>query len=66
MFNEATFWEILLPSSSWPDDGRSISRNTASLHILVHDVIDFLYYNISVFFKLIMIKYHPSQYEVFS
>ena len=25
-------------------DGRSISQNVASLHILVHDVINFLYY----------------------
>ena len=28
----------------WPDDGRSISRNVASLNILVHDVINLLYY----------------------
>ena len=42
MFNEATFREILLPSS--PDDGRSISRNVASLSIHVHDVINLLYY----------------------
>ena len=28
-----------------PDDGRSISRNVASLNILVHDVINLLYYN---------------------
>ena len=27
----------------WPDDGRSISRNVASLNILVHDVINLLY-----------------------
>ena len=27
-----------------PDDGRSISRNVAHLNILVHDVINFLYY----------------------
>ena len=27
-----------------PDDGRSISRNVASLNILVHDVINLLYY----------------------
>ena len=33
MFNEATFWEILLPSSC---DGRSISWNVALLNILVH------------------------------
>ena len=26
------------------DDGRSISRNVASLNILVHDVINLLYY----------------------
>ena len=47
MSNEATFREILLPSSGTmigPDDGRSISRNVASLNILVHDVINLLYY----------------------
>ena len=27
-----------------PDDGRSISGNVASLNILVHDVINLLYY----------------------
>ena len=27
-----------------PDDGRSISRNVASLNILVHDMINLLYY----------------------
>ena len=27
-----------------PDDGRSISRNVASLNILVHDVINLLHY----------------------
>ena len=27
-----------------PDDGRSISRNVAHLNILVHDVINLLYY----------------------
>ena len=43
MFNEATFREILLPSL--PEDGRSISQNVASLNILVHDVINLLYYN---------------------
>ena len=43
MFNEATFREILLPSSG--DDGRSISRNVASLNILVHDVINLLYHS---------------------
>ena len=31
-------------SHQWPDDGRSISRNVASLNILVHDVINLLYY----------------------
>ena len=36
MFNEATFREI-----TSPDDGRSISRNVASLNILVRDVINF-------------------------
>ena len=39
MFNEATFQEILLPSS-----GRSISRNVASLNKFVHYVINLLYY----------------------
>ena len=28
----------------WPDDGRSISQNVASLNILAHDVINLLYY----------------------
>ena len=28
----------------YPDDGRSISRNVASLNILVHDVINLVYY----------------------
>ena len=36
MFKWATF--------KWPDDGRSISRNVAHLNILVHDVINLLYY----------------------
>ena len=27
-----------------PDDGRSISRNVAHLNILVHDMINLLYY----------------------
>ena len=36
MFNEATFREIL--------EGRSISRNVATLNTLVHDVINSLYY----------------------
>ena len=31
-------------SFTLPDDGRSISRNVASLNILVHDVINLLYY----------------------
>ena len=51
MFNEATFQEILLPSS--PDDGRSISRNVASLNILVHNVIKLLYYNTSSILQVI-------------
>ena len=29
-----------------PDDGRSISRNVAHLNILVHDMINLLYYNL--------------------
>ena len=33
-----------LQLKSRPDDGRSISRNVASLNILVHDVINLLYY----------------------
>ena len=33
----------------WPDDGRSISRNVASLNILVHDVINLLYYVLFIF-----------------
>ena len=42
MFNEATFWEILLLSSG---PKRSItSRNVASLNILSHDVMNVLYY----------------------
>ena len=32
-------------SSIRPDDGRSISRNVARLNILVHDMINLLYYN---------------------
>lgn len=43
MFSEATFREILLPSSDIYD-GASISRNLASLNILVDDVINLLYY----------------------
>ena len=42
MFKWATFREILLASSG--DDGRSISQNVAHLNILVHDVINLLYY----------------------
>ena len=30
----------------WPDDGRSISRNVAHLNLLVHGMINLLYYNI--------------------
>ena len=37
VFNEAKFREILLL-----DDGRSISRNVASLNTYVHDVINLL------------------------
>ena len=53
-FKWATCREILLPSSGddgrsiahevSPDDGRSISRNVAHLNILVHDMINLLYY----------------------
>ena len=49
------FWEILLPSSvdtskdtstiiTLPDDERSFSWNVESLNILVHEVINLLYY----------------------
>ena len=40
MFNEATFREIRKSTS--PNDGRSISRNVASLNIIVHDLINLL------------------------
>ena len=30
---------------AWLDDGRSISRNVASLNILVHDVITYYFMN---------------------
>ena len=36
MFNVPTFWETLLPSSGL----KSISRNVATLNILVHDIIN--------------------------
>ena len=47
-----TSWTICLSglrfkwyfSHQWPDDGRSISRSVAHLNILVHDVINLLYY----------------------
>ena len=42
MFKWATFREILLASLG--DDGRSISQNVAHLNIVVHDVINLLYY----------------------
>ena len=35
---------ILQRAGKKPDDGRSISRNVAHLNILVHDVINLLYY----------------------
>ena len=41
LWREATYLEILLPS---PNNGRSISQNLASLNILVHDLINLLYY----------------------
>ena len=31
-------------SFKFPDDGRSISRNVASLNLLIHDTINLLYY----------------------
>ena len=34
-----------------PDDGRSISRNVASMNILVHDVINHLF--IHIYSKLV-------------
>ena len=34
--------------SHHPDDGRSISRNVAHLNILVHDMINLLYYIIAL------------------
>ena len=34
MSNEATLWEILLPSFTLSDDGRSFTQNIASLNIL--------------------------------
>ena len=34
---------MLLPSS-WPDNGIGTSQNVASLNILVHDMINLLYY----------------------
>ena len=41
VFNEATFQEMLLPSSSMLyNDGRSILQNVASLNILIHSVIN--------------------------
>ena len=53
MFNEATFREIREEEKYLSgeekkrsiSDGRSISRNVASLNILVHDVINLLYYD---------------------
>ena len=42
--------------TSRPDDGRSISRNVASLNILVHDVINLLYYLYGLF--TYCVKYH--------
>ena len=48
MFNEATFrenWEKypMMGEVSLLDDGKSISRNIASLNILVHSVINLFY-----------------------
>ena len=37
-----------LQSFTFPDDGRSISRNVAHLNILVHDMINLLYYIIAL------------------
>ena len=42
MFNEATFPEML--PLLQPDDGSNNSPDVASLNILVHDVINLLYY----------------------
>ena len=44
---EATFQAILLPSLR--HDGRSNSRNVASLNILDYDVIDLLCYEVYLF-----------------
>ena len=44
MFNEATFREIEDGMKKYLSKRRSISRNVASLNILVHDVINLLYY----------------------
>ena len=40
MFNPTINTSPIIP----PNDGRSISRNIAQLNILVHDMINFLYY----------------------
>ena len=42
MFNKATFREIFFYHR--PDDGSSTSQNVALLNILVHDMINLLYY----------------------
>ena len=43
-----------------PDDGRSISPNVASLNILVHDVINLLYYEL---FKSFLERYQEGLEE---
>ena len=48
-----------------PDDGRSISRNIAHLNILVHDMINLLYYEYwtdkqkYLYVNIIKLKYFP-------
>ena len=37
-------WTSMFKWAMFPDDGRSISRNVAHLNILVHDMINLLYY----------------------
>ena len=43
-YRETILAKIQKLENTKPDDGRSISRNVASLHIFVHDEINLLYY----------------------
>ena len=57
MFNKATFGEIPIPSSGniiIYDDGKSISRNVASLNKLVHDVLNLLWFFMKFFMKFVV------------